>query len=99
MDLSGALAVVTGATAGIGRAIAFALGRAGAKLAICSRTDQNVRATIAALFATRIDARRARLLQGVDAGGPQARHPRDRRVSRLGRYGVGEWAGPPPPQA
>ena len=56
MDLSGALAVVTGATEGIGRAIAFALGRAGAKLAICARTDKNVRATVAALFAERIDA-------------------------------------------
>ena len=46
MELSGALAVVTGATEGIGRAIAFQLGSAGAKLAICARTGANVRATV-----------------------------------------------------
>src|SRR5437588_193471 len=44
MDLTGSLAVVTGATAGIGRATAFALGRAGARVAICARTEANVHA-------------------------------------------------------
>src|SRR2546429_4497919 len=38
MDVTGSLAVVTGATEGIGRATAFALGRAGARVAICART-------------------------------------------------------------
>jgi NAD(P)-dependent dehydrogenase (short-subunit alcohol dehydrogenase family) len=56
VELAGSLAVVTGATAGIGRALAFALGKAGAKLAICARTETNVRATVAALSAERIDA-------------------------------------------
>ena len=35
MDLAGSLAVVTGATEGIGRAIAMTLGSAGARVAIC----------------------------------------------------------------
>lgn len=50
------MSVVTGATAGIGRAIGFALGRAGARLAICARTQANVRATLGDLEAEGIDA-------------------------------------------
>src|SRR5207237_4261415 len=45
MDLAGSLAVVTGATEGIGRATAFALGRAGARVAICARNEEDVHAT------------------------------------------------------
>ena len=56
MDLAGSLAVVTGATEGIGRATAIALGRAGARLAICARTETNVHATARALKADSIDA-------------------------------------------
>jgi len=56
MNLAGSLAVVTGATAGIGRAISFALGRAGAPLAICARTEANVRATLRDLRAAGADA-------------------------------------------
>jgi len=56
MDLAGVLAVVTGATAGIGRAIAFALGRAGARLAICARRAPNLDATLRELKAAGIDA-------------------------------------------
>jgi 3-oxoacyl-[acyl-carrier protein] reductase len=56
MDLKDTLAVVTGATEGIGRAIAFHLGRAGARLAICARTAKHVDATIAALRTDGLDA-------------------------------------------
>ena len=56
MDLTGSLAVVTGATAGIGRATAFALGRAGARVAICARTEANVHAAVRELKAAGIDA-------------------------------------------
>src|ERR671923_1173361 len=56
MDVTGSLAVVTGATAGIGRATAFALGRAGARVALCARTAANVQATVRDLQAAGIDA-------------------------------------------
>src|SRR5437899_9887660 len=56
MDLAGSLAVVTGATEGIGRATAFALGRVGARVAICARTEANVHATARDLKADGIDA-------------------------------------------
>jgi len=56
MRLTNRLAVVTGATEGIGRAIAVALGGAGAKLAICARTAANVDATVAALREAGLDA-------------------------------------------
>lgn len=56
MELMGSLAVVTGATAGIGRATAFALGRAGARVAICARTEANVQATVRDLRAVGADA-------------------------------------------
>jgi 3-oxoacyl-[acyl-carrier protein] reductase len=56
MDLTNRLAVITGATEGIGRAIAVALGSAGAKVAICARTAQNVDATVSALREAGLDA-------------------------------------------
>jgi 3-oxoacyl-[acyl-carrier protein] reductase len=56
MDFAGHLAVVTGATEGIGRAIAVALGRAGGTVAICARTDAKVRATVEALRQDGVDA-------------------------------------------
>ena len=56
MELTNKLAIVTGATEGIGRAIAVALGGAGAKLAICARTATNVDATVAALREAGLDA-------------------------------------------
>jgi 3-oxoacyl-[acyl-carrier protein] reductase len=56
MELTGSLAVVTGATQGIGRAIASALGGAGARVAICARTERDVRATVGELCAVGSDA-------------------------------------------
>ncbi|HVH09869.1 MAG TPA: SDR family NAD(P)-dependent oxidoreductase [Gemmatimonadales bacterium] len=56
MDLVGSFAVVTGATEGIGRATAFALGRAGARVGICARTEPKVHATVGELRAVGIDA-------------------------------------------
>lgn len=49
MNLKDRIAVVTGATEGIGRATAFALGAAGAQVAICARTKRYVDETVAAL--------------------------------------------------
>ena len=48
-DLSNKVAVITGATRGIGRAIAFELGRAGASVVVSSRKQEAVAATVRAL--------------------------------------------------
>ena len=56
-DLSGKVAVITGATRGIGRAIAFQLGQAGAALVISSRKADAVSSTVEALTAEDIVAR------------------------------------------
>ena len=56
MILVNSLAVITGATEGIGRALAFTLGKAGARLAICARTERNVRTTLDELRAEGLDA-------------------------------------------
>lgn len=56
MSLNGRVAVVTGATEGIGRAIAVALGRAGARLAICARTKANVDSAVGDLRAEGFEA-------------------------------------------
>jgi len=68
MNLSGSLCVVTGATEGIGRAIAASLGRAGARVAICARTAAHVEATVGELVASGIDA----VGQACDVGDEQA---------------------------
>lgn len=52
MDLKNKVCVVTGATEGIGKAIAFALAARGARLAICSRTASKVERTVAELSRT-----------------------------------------------
>ena len=55
-DLKNALAVVTGGTEGIGRAIAFHFGKVGARVAICARTTTHVEATLEDLKKEGIDA-------------------------------------------
>jgi NAD(P)-dependent dehydrogenase (short-subunit alcohol dehydrogenase family) len=49
VKLNDAIAVVTGGTAGIGLAIARALGRLGSPVAICSRSEANVQAALKTL--------------------------------------------------
>lgn len=49
MELRGRHCVVTGATQGIGRAIAVALGNEGARLSLCARTGDAVEALVADL--------------------------------------------------
>lgn len=45
-DLSGKVAIVTGSTSGIGRAIALGLGKFGAKVVVSSRKQENVDQTL-----------------------------------------------------
>ncbi len=49
-------ALVTGATHGIGRATAFALGRAGYRVGVCARTGEKLRALVAELRAAGVEA-------------------------------------------
>lgn len=49
-------ALITGATEGIGRAIAFALGRAGYAVGVCARTPSRLRALLDDLAAEKITA-------------------------------------------
>ncbi len=53
---SRATALVTGATAGIGRATAFALGRAGWQVGVCARTAAKVKGVVDELTAAGIQA-------------------------------------------
>jgi 3-oxoacyl-[acyl-carrier protein] reductase len=48
-DLSGQVAVVTGASRGIGREVCLALGRAGARVACVATTQESCAATVAAM--------------------------------------------------
>jgi 3-oxoacyl-[acyl-carrier protein] reductase len=56
VNLRGAVAVVTGATQGIGRATAFRLGQDGARVAICARTPERLQATERELREAGVDA-------------------------------------------
>lgn len=60
-------ALVTGATEGIGRAIAFGLGRAGYKVGVCARTPSKLRTLLDALRATGITADGAPADVGLEA--------------------------------
>ena len=72
-----AIALVTGATEGIGRATALALGRAGYGVGVCARTGPRVEALVAVLSAEGILAASC----AVDVGDPAAVHALVERVS------------------
>jgi 3-oxoacyl-[acyl-carrier protein] reductase len=78
-------ALVTGATEGIGRATALALGRAGYRVGICSRTIEKVEATLAELRAQGVTAAGA----AADVADPdQVRHLVDQVRGALGEIDV-----------
>ncbi len=78
-------ALVTGATQGIGRATAFALGRAGYRVGVCARTAAKVDALVAELQQEGIDAAG----HPADVGDPvQAAAAVERIVARVGEVGV-----------
>jgi 3-oxoacyl-[acyl-carrier protein] reductase len=78
-------ALVTGATEGIGRATALALGRAGYRVGICSRTTEKVEATLAELRAQGVTAAGA----AADVADPdQVRHLVDQVRGTLGEIDV-----------
>jgi 3-oxoacyl-[acyl-carrier protein] reductase len=60
-------ALITGATEGIGRAIAFALGRAGYRVGVCARTESKVRKLVEELDTQGFEAAGA----AADVGHPE----------------------------
>ena len=78
-------ALVTGATEGIGRATALALGRVGYRVGICSRSTEKVEATLAELRAQGVTAAGA----AADVADPdQVRHLVDQVCGALGEIDV-----------
>jgi 3-oxoacyl-[acyl-carrier protein] reductase len=78
-------AFVTGATQGIGRATAFALGRAGYRVGVCARTASKVEAIVSELRAEGIEAAGA----VADVADPeQVRRSVALVIERLGEVGV-----------
>jgi 3-oxoacyl-[acyl-carrier protein] reductase len=78
-------ALVTGATEGIGRATAFALGRAGYRVGVCSRTEAKVRRVVEELGREGIEAAGA----AADVGQPEpASRAVEKITSELGEIGL-----------
>jgi 3-oxoacyl-[acyl-carrier protein] reductase len=78
-------ALVTGATQGIGRATAFALGRAGYRVGVCARTASRLEAVVAELRAEGVEAAGA----AADVGSPaEAGSAVERIVADLGEVGL-----------
>jgi 3-oxoacyl-[acyl-carrier protein] reductase len=77
--------LITGATQGIGRAAAFALGRAGYRVGACARTEATVRQLVEELKAQGIEAAGAT----ADVGQPRDVPPAVQQIaSALGEIGV-----------
>ena len=68
LNLQGKRALVTGATRGIGRAIAETLASEGCNISICARDEDEVKATVAALRAKGVSAYGARVDVTSDSG-------------------------------
>jgi NADP-dependent 3-hydroxy acid dehydrogenase YdfG len=80
-----ATALVTGATQGIGRATAFALGRAGHRVAVCARTPDALDALVTDLAREGIEAAGA----AADVGDPaQVARAVERLTGALGEIGL-----------
>jgi 3-oxoacyl-[acyl-carrier protein] reductase len=78
-------ALITGATQGIGRATAFALGRAGYRVGVCARTEAKVRRVVEELKTQGIEAAGAT----ADVGQPEAVPPAVQKIATaLGEIGV-----------
>jgi 3-oxoacyl-[acyl-carrier protein] reductase len=85
MPSSPQTALVTGATEGIGRATAFALGRAGYRVGVCARTESKVRALLRELEKEEISASGG----PADVGDPaQASRAVDEATRALGEIDV-----------
>jgi 3-oxoacyl-[acyl-carrier protein] reductase len=85
MTSSPKTALITGGTEGIGRATAFALGRAGYKVGICSRTEAKVRKTLEDLKKEGIEGAGA---AGDVGHGEQAEQVAESLIGQLGEIGV-----------
>jgi NADP-dependent 3-hydroxy acid dehydrogenase YdfG len=83
MDLQGAVVAITGASAGIGRACAFAFARAGARLALVARRVERLSEVAAALPGTEV-----LVVRGDVAVERDVRAFVDATVARFGRLDV-----------
>jgi NAD(P)-dependent dehydrogenase (short-subunit alcohol dehydrogenase family) len=104
--LDGQVALVTGAGRGIGRAIALALSDAGAAVAVCARSEDEVTGVAGEIagrggraLAIRCDVTDRQQVAGLAAAAEDALGPVDLLVNNAGRFGpVGPLAATDPDQ-